>query len=87
MICNAKTMLKVGLGMLVVAGMAYFALPEFRTWIVAAMPTLLFLLCPLSMLFCMKMMHGQGGQSCQRSPAEEKEQASTASGKTDGKTT
>lgn len=59
--CNMKTMLKVGIGMLLIAGIAYVALPEFRTWILAASPTLLFLLCPVSMLLCMKMMHGQNG--------------------------
>lgn len=71
--CNMKTMLKVGLGMLLVTGIAYAALPEFRTWILAASPTLLFLVCPLSMLFCMKMMHGQNEQSCQKSGADEKQ--------------
>lgn len=78
MMCNAKTMLKVGLGMLAVVGIAYAALPDFRTWILAASPTLLFLLCPISMLFCMKMMHGQNGQSCSTSNSEQKPSSSDA---------
>lgn len=83
--CNMKTMLKVGLGMLLVTGIAYAALPEFRTWILAASPTLLFLLCPLSMLFCMKMMHGQNGQSCQKTGADEKAQTPSLSNNVDVK--
>lgn len=75
--CSAKTMLKVGLGMLAVVGIAYMALPDFRTWILAASPTLLFLLCPISMLFCMKMMHGQNGQSCSTANNEQKPSSSS----------
>jgi hypothetical protein len=74
MMCNTKTMLKIGLVLLGIVGIAYAALPEFRTWILAASPSLLFLLCPLSMLFCMKMMHGQNGQSCATSGSEQKTQ-------------
>ena len=73
MMCNAKTMLKVGIGMLVAVGIAYAALPEFRNWILAMSPTLLFLLCPISMLLCMKMMHGQNGQSCDTKSTDKKE--------------
>jgi hypothetical protein len=86
MMCNMKTMLKVGLGMLFVAALAYLALPEFRTWIVAASPTLLFLICPISMLVCMKMMHGQNGQSCGKSASDNKDEAPVASDKIDVKT-
>lgn len=75
MMCNTKTMLKVGLGLLVGAVIAYIALPEFRSWILAASPTLLFLLCPLSMLLCMKMMHGQQGQSCGKASTDKTEPA------------
>jgi hypothetical protein len=71
MMCNMKTMLKVGVGMLVVAGTAYLLLPQFREPIVALAPTLLFLLCPLSMLLCMKMMQGQNGQACESSTGKE----------------
>lgn len=65
MMCSMKTMLKVGLGMLLVAGSAYILLPQFRDAIVGLAPTLVFLLCPISMLACMWMMRGKGGQSCQ----------------------
>lgn len=65
MMCNMKTMLKVGLGMLLVAGSAYLLLPQFREAIVALAPTLAILLCPISMLACMWMMRGNGGQACQ----------------------
>lgn len=77
MMCNTKTMLKVGLGVLLVTGIAYAALPEFRDWILAASPTLLLLLCPLSMLFCMKMMHGQNGHSCQTPASPDKDQTAS----------
>jgi hypothetical protein len=85
MMCSMKTMLKVGLGMLLIAGLAYLALPEFRTWILAASPTLLFLICPVSMLVGMKMMQGQSGQSCQTPASDEKANASAASDKADVK--
>jgi hypothetical protein len=75
--CNVKTMLKTGLGMLLLAAIAYIALPDFRTWILAAAPFLLYLICPISMLFCMKMMSGQNGQSCQ-SPATKGEEQPAA---------
>jgi len=86
MMCNMKTMLKVGLGMLLITGLAYLALPEFRVWILAASPTLLFLLCPISMLVCMKMMHSQNGQSCQTPASNDKDQTSLASDKPEVKT-
>lgn len=57
MMCSAKTMLKVALGLLVVFGISYVALPEFRVWLIAISPTLLFLVCPISMLLCMRMMN------------------------------
>lgn len=75
MMCNTKTMLKVGLGLLLGTVIAYIALPDFRSWILAASPTLLFLLCPLSMIFMMKMMmHDQKGQSCGNASADKKDQ-------------
>lgn len=72
MTCNKQTMWKVGIGMLIVFGIAYAALPELRTWMLAAAPTLVFLLCPLSMLFAMKMM---GGKQCETSRAEQPNQS------------
>lgn len=86
MMCSMKTMLKVGLGMLLITGLAYLALPEFRVWILAASPTLLFLICPISMLVCMKMMHNQNGQSCQTPASNNNDKVALASDKTDVKT-
>jgi hypothetical protein len=63
MMCNMKTMLKVGFGMLVIAGLAYYSLPDLRTWIVGASPFLLFLICPITLLIAMKMMTGQNCDS------------------------
>lgn len=57
MMCSAKTMFKVALGLLLVIGVAYMALPEVRVWLIAISPTLLFLICPISMLLCMTMMN------------------------------
>jgi hypothetical protein len=54
MACCVKTMVKVGAGVLGAAVTAYLLLPEFRGVIVAVSPTLLFVLCPLSMLLCVK---------------------------------
>lgn len=62
MACNMKTMLKVGLGLLFVTGIAYFALPEFRDWILASSPILFLLLCPLSLLLMMTMINGETNQ-------------------------
>jgi hypothetical protein len=57
--CSIKTMLKVAFGMLVIAGIGYFTLPNLRTWIIEASPLLLFSVCPISMFIAMKMMSGQ----------------------------
>jgi hypothetical protein len=81
MMCNMKTILKVGVGMLFIAGLAYLALPEFRVWILAASPTLLFLICPISMLVCMKMMKGQNAQTCQVPASDAKDKTLTAADK------
>lgn len=86
MMCSMKTMLRVGLGMLLITGLAYLALPEFRTWIIAASPTLIFLICPISMIFCMMMMRGKDGQGCQTSASDEKAKTPIATGQIDVKT-
>lgn len=52
-----KTMVVTGVALLAALALAYMALPQFRTLVVSAGPYLLFLLCPLSMLFMMKGMH------------------------------
>lgn len=54
--CNKKTMLRVGVGLAVVFSIAYFLLPDMRTWLVASAPFLVALICPLAMLFMMKSM-------------------------------
>jgi hypothetical protein len=51
-----KTMLTTGAVAVAALVLAYAALPQFRLLIAAAGPYLLFLLCPLSMLFMMKGM-------------------------------
>lgn len=56
MTCNKSTMLKLALGMAALFLVIYAALPGFRTWLLSIAPLLLPLLCPLSMLFCMKGM-------------------------------
>jgi hypothetical protein len=78
--CSLKTMLKVAAAMFAVIGIAYFALPDARTWMIAALPTLSFLICPISMLLCMKMMNGQNGKSCPTSQPEAKSESSVTNG-------
>jgi hypothetical protein len=68
--CSMKSMLKAGLGIFAIAGTAYVLFPQFRELIIALAPTLVFLLCPLSMLFCMKMMKDRNGQGDQSSAAK-----------------
>ena len=56
--CDTKTILKIAgvLGIALTA--AYFTVPAAQTFILASAPLLLFLICPLSMLFMMKAMNG-----------------------------
>lgn len=54
--CNMKTMVTSGVVLLVALAATYAALPQFRALILGVGPTLLFLLCPLSMLFMMWSM-------------------------------
>ena len=60
--CSLKTMLSVAGVAFVAAGAAFLAFEEARTAIVASLPFLLVLLCPLSMLFMMKALHTAGAQ-------------------------
>lgn len=55
--CNMKTMIKiaVGIGLLLIVG--YVLFPQFQVWIAAAVPYLLFLICPLAMFFMMRGMN------------------------------
>ncbi|MGX5660873.1 DUF2933 domain-containing protein [Castellaniella ginsengisoli] len=54
-----KTMVKAALGLGVAIAVAYATMPAARGWILASVPFLFFLLCPLMMFFMMK-----GMQSC-----------------------
>ena len=54
--CNMKTMITAGMILLVALAATYAALPQFRALVLSVGPTLLFLLCPLSMLFMMWSM-------------------------------
>ncbi|MCX4151679.1 MULTISPECIES: DUF2933 domain-containing protein [Paraburkholderia] len=64
-----KTMVITGVAMLAVLALAYAALPQFRTLVLGLGPYLLFLLCPLSMLFMMKGMHSN--KDDHRSPSSD----------------
>lgn len=67
--CSAKTMLSVAGVILAAAGAAFFAFEEARTAILASLPFLLILLCPLSMLFMMKAMHSGAKEEQVKAPA------------------
>lgn len=86
MACNMKTMLRVGLGMLLITGIAYAALPEFRDWILASSPILLFLLCPLSLLLMMTMMNGETSRVGQVQAPQKKAENFPSLNTTDAKT-
>jgi hypothetical protein len=63
--CNFKLMLSVGLVMALGAAFAYLAFEDARVAIVASLPVLAALLCPISMLVMMKFMHSSGqAQAC-----------------------
>lgn len=82
MTCTRQTMWKVGIGVLLAAALAFAALPEFRAWILAVSPILLFLLCPLSMFFCMKMMNDK---QCQMPSADQQNKTPATQPDADGK--
>ncbi|WP_454865157.1 DUF2933 domain-containing protein [Pseudomonas rhizophila] len=50
-------MFRLGVGAAIVLAVAYVLFPAFQTWIAAAAPLLLVLLCPIVMVFCMRGMH------------------------------
>ena len=73
-----KTMLTAGAVLLAALALAYVALPQFRALVLSAGPYLLFLLCPLSMMFMMKGMQSNNDRQVassdtprDRLPAEE----------------
>lgn len=68
--CDTKTMIKVGLCLGTLLAVAYFTLPAARELISVIAPFLLFLICPLSMIFMMKNMsscHKDDGVMAQKS--------------------
>jgi len=69
--CNFKVMLSVALAMALGAAFAYLAFEEARVGIVASLPVLAALLCPISMLVMMKFMHASGqAQACASKPEQ-----------------
>lgn len=69
--CNFKVMLSVGLAMALGAAFAYLAFEEARLAIVASLPVLAALLCPISMFVMMKFMHSSGqAQAVQSRPEQ-----------------
>ena len=74
--CDIKTMVKIGLGLGAVIAVAYATLPVAREWIAASTPFLVFLMCPLMMVFMMK-----GMQSCDKEQSVERNQADKMSSK------
>jgi hypothetical protein len=82
--CNLKTMLSIAAAVFVAAVAASFAFEGARSAIVASLPILLVLLCPLSMLLMMKSMHSasQGDHtSAQNKPESATERGAPAEGK------
>lgn len=74
--CNLKVMLSVAAAMAAAAGFTYLTFEEARAAILASLPILAVLLCPLSMLVIMKMMHSSGdGAQCSTGPAKPRESA------------
>lgn len=58
--CHLKVMLSVAVAMAAGAAFAYFTFEEARAGILASLPILAALLCPVSMLLMMKLMHSEG---------------------------
>ena len=54
--CSIKTMVKFGIGLLVLLGIGYVVFPQYQSAIRAFAPFLLILACPLAMYFGMKQM-------------------------------
>ncbi|VVP23019.1 DUF2933 domain-containing protein [Pseudomonas fluorescens] len=54
---NKPSMVQLGIGAAIILTAAYVLFPAFQAWIVANALIFLVLLCPLSMVFCMRGMH------------------------------
>ncbi len=61
--CNTNTMLKTAAGLALVAGVVYFTVPAAQAFVLASAPLLVALICPISMLFMMKMMNSNGAEA------------------------
>ncbi|MDO8733520.1 MAG: DUF2933 domain-containing protein [Actinomycetota bacterium] len=55
--CDSKMMVKVGVGLGFGIVVAYFALPAAQVFLLASVPFLVALTCPVAMLFMMKGMN------------------------------
>ncbi len=63
--CNLKVMLSVAALIAAAAGFAYLTFEEARAGILASLPILAVLLCPISMLVMMKLMQpDSNGDQC-----------------------
>lgn len=67
--CSPKTMLKIGAVIAIPLVGGYFLFPQFRLAIAGLLPFAFFAICPLSMLFGMKLM-GKEGNACQHDHAK-----------------
>lgn len=65
--CDTKLMIKIGAGIAIALGIAYFTLPGARALVVASAPILLSLICPLAMIFMMKNMNSGNKQQDEKS--------------------
>ena len=54
---NKPSMVQLGIGAAIILAAAYVLFPAFQAWIAANALIFLVLLCPLSMVFCMRNMH------------------------------
>lgn len=62
--CDTNTMLKTAAGLAVVAGGLYFTVPAAQAFVLASLPFLVVLVCPISMLIMMRMMNSKGAEAC-----------------------
>ncbi|MBU6502818.1 MAG: DUF2933 domain-containing protein [Burkholderiales bacterium] len=72
--CDSKMMVKTAAGLGLALAVAYFALPAAHAFIVASVPFLVTLICPVAMLLMMKGMNeNKKGESAQ--PGEGKSES------------
>lgn len=63
MTCSFKTMMKVGVALVVAVAIGYAAVPAIREWLVAFSPFLFLLVCPLAMVLMMRGMSAHDSNS------------------------